>query len=269
MKATASLPMYDFPEVRAALGVLWKNVARRLEWEGVQGVPAALEHGRALHDLWTDPKLLLSQCCGYDIVNRYAGKLVPLATPRYTAPGCQACYYASVILVADDSQASELEHLRDSVCVVNGFESHSGANALRALVAPLNRNGRFFASVHASGTHADSIAALTNRHVDVTAIDCVTYALLERYRAPVLVGTRRLCYTARAPGIPYVTRAKTEEKVTLQLRRALLDAFEATEVQAACDTIFIDGIEVLPPSTYEQITEFERFASALGYPELR
>jgi predicted nucleotidyltransferase len=53
---------------------------------------------------------------------------------------------------------------------------------LRALVAPLGRNGRFFASVPISGTHVDGIAALTNGQADVTAIDCVTYALLERYR---------------------------------------------------------------------------------------
>ncbi|MDD9983028.1 MAG: hypothetical protein OXU81_17015 [Gammaproteobacteria bacterium] len=31
--------------------------------------------------------LFFSQCCGYDLVNRYAGKLQPLATPHYGAEG--------------------------------------------------------------------------------------------------------------------------------------------------------------------------------------
>ena len=266
---TASLPMYDFPEVHGVLDVIWKNIAHGLERAGVKGVPAVLQHGRAAHDLWADPELLLSQCCGADIVNRYAGKLVPLATPRYTAPGCQGCYYSSVILVAEDSPATELEHLRNSVCVVNGFESHSGMNALRALVAPLSLNGRFFSSVRTGGSHADSITVLTKRQAEVAAIDCVSYALLNRYRPSFLAGTRPLCYTARAPGIPYVTRATSAEKLVVQLRRALLESFEEAEVRAACEAIFINGIEILPPSTYQKFAELERSAVAHGYPELR
>ena len=149
------------------------------------------------------------------------------------------------------------------------LESHSGANALRALVAPLSRNGRFFASVQISGTHLDSIAALTNGQADVAAIDCVTYSLLDRYRPSVLARTRQLCFTPLAPGVPYVTRAGTEEKLAMDLQRALVEAFEDAEVQAACESIFIDGIVVLPPSTYTRIAELERFAVAQGYPELR
>ncbi len=47
MKLTASLPMYDFPEVRGALGVVWSHVALRLEQVGAEEIPAALEHGRS------------------------------------------------------------------------------------------------------------------------------------------------------------------------------------------------------------------------------
>ena len=47
MKLTASLPMYDFPEVRGALGVVWSHVALRLEQVGVEEIPAVLEHGKA------------------------------------------------------------------------------------------------------------------------------------------------------------------------------------------------------------------------------
>ena len=264
----ASFPMYELPQTRAPLDVLWKHVARRLRQAGVAGVPAVLRHGEECRRLWADPDLLLSQSCGADVVNRYAGKLVPVATPRYNAPGCQGCYYSSVVLVAGDSTATRAEHLRGSVCVVNSLESHSGANALRALVAPESRKGRFFSRVRTSGSHAGSIAALVQRRADVAAIDCVTYALLDRYRPSCLAGTRRLCYTARAPGIPFVTRAGSTEHVVRQLQHALVDSFEEDEVRAAGEAVFIEGVEVLPPATYGQIAGFERYAAERGYPEL-
>ena len=196
--------MYDFEEVRGAHEVLWNSVARKLERAGVEGVPAALDRSRSVHELWTDPGLLLSQCCGADLVGRYAGTLALVATPLYRAPGCDGCWYSSVVLVAEDSPATELSDLRDAVCVVNSHESHSGANALRALVAPLSRRGRFFSRIVTSGSHPASVATVVRGEADVAAIDCVTYACLDRYRPSRLEGTRRLCYTARAPGIPFV-----------------------------------------------------------------
>ena len=269
MTLSASFPMYDFEEVRGAHDVLWASVARRLERAGVEGVPAALCRARGVHELWTDPGLLLSQCCGADLMGRYADELTLLATPRYSAPGCDGCLYSSAVLVAADSPVTELEGLRDAVCVVNGHESHSGMNALRALLAPLAREGRFFSRVVTSGSHLASIAAIADGHADIAAIDCVTYALAGRYRPSLLEGTRRLCYTARAPGIPFVTRAGSSEELIRNLRRALLEAFEEPEGRAAGAAMFIEGVEILPLSAYDRILEFRRLAAERGYPELR
>lgn len=269
MTLSASFPMYDFEEVHGAHDVLWKSLARRLERAGVEGVPAALDRARGTHELWTDPGLLLSQCCGADLVGRYADELTLLATPRYGAPGCEGCLYSSVVLVAADSPATELEDLRDAACVVNSHESHSGTNALRELLAPLNRQGRFFSRIVVSGSHPGSIAVLAKGEADLASIDCVTYALVDRYRPSVLEGTRRLCYSARAPGIPFVTRAESSEDLIRKLRCALLEAFEEPEVRAAGAAMFIEGVEVLPLSAYERIREFRRLAVEQGYPELR
>lgn len=269
MTLSSSFPMYDFEEVRGAHEVLWNGIARKLQTAGVEGVPGALDRSQRVHDLWTDPGLLLSQCCGADLVGRYAGTLALVATPLYSAPGCDGCFYSSVVLVAEDSPATEISDLRNAVCVVNSRESHSGVNALRALVAPLSRGGRFFSRVVTSGSHPASVAAVARGEADVAAIDCVTYACLDRYLPSRLEGTRRLCYTARAPGIPFVTRAGTDPDRIRQLQNALLEAFEEPEVRAAGASVFIDGVELLPPSAYERIIEFQRFAAAQGYPELR
>lgn len=269
MTLSASFPMYDFQEVRGAHDVVWNGVARKLQTAGVEGVPAALDRSRSVHELWTDPGLLLSQCCGADLVGRYAGTLALVATPLYSAPGCDGCLYSSVVLVAEDSPATEISDLRNAVCVVNSRESHSGVNALRALVAPLSRGDRFFSRVVTSGSHPASVASVARGEADVAAIDCVTYALLERYRPPLLEGTRRLCSSTHAPGIPFVTRAGSDANRIGQLQNALLEAFEEPDVRAAGAAVFIDGVELLPLSAYDRIIEFQRLAAAQGYPELR
>ena len=269
MTLSASFPMYDFEEMRCAHEILWNSVARKLEKAGVEGVPAALDRSRSVRELWTDPGLLLSQCCGADLVGRYAGTLSLVATPLYSAPGCDGCLYSSVVLVAEDSPATDISDLRNAVCVVNYPESHSGVNALRALVAPLSRRGGFFSRIVTSGSHPASVAAVARGEADIAAIDCVTYACLDRYRPALLQGTRRLCYTELAPGIPFVTRAGSDPDRIRQLRNALLDAFEEPDVRAAGAAMFIDGVKILPPSAYHRIVELQRLADAHGYPELR
>ena len=269
MTLSASFPMYDFEEVHGTHEVLWNSVARKLEKAGVKGVPAALDRSRGVHELWTDPGLLLSQCCGADLVGRYAGTLALVATPRYRALGCDGCFYSSLVLVAENSPATEISDLRNAVCAVNSHESHSGTNALRALVAPFSRRGRFFSRIVTSGSHPASVAAVARGEADVAAIDCVTYAHLERYRPSVLEGTRRLCFTAQAPGIPFVTRAGSDPDRIRQLQNALVEAFEEPEVRAAGASVFIDGVQILARSAYDRIAEMERLAASQGYPELR
>ncbi len=264
----ASMPMYEMPEVRKALDTLWDGLARYLKREGVSDVPNSLVHGHALGDLWDDPDLWFSQCCGYDIVNRYAGKLRPIATPRYGAPECKGCDYASVVVVAEDSDATCVLKMRGAVCVVNGLESHSGMNSLRALVAPSSQNGRFFSKVKVSGAHAASLEMIRRGEAHVAAIDCVTYALLESYRPAALAGTRKLGRTYRAPGIPYVTRRNEDEDIIARMRTALLRTYADPNLAAARRVLFLKDIEELSVSAYGRIAEFQDFAARHGYPEL-
>ena len=252
--------MYDFVEVRAALDTIWAGFVRHLVREGLADVPRQLSHGWGLHELWSDPNLFVSQCCGYDLVNRYAGRLRPLGTPRYTAPGCEGCGYSSIVIVGERSKVSELEQLRRGVCAVNGPESHSGMNSLRALVAPLNRNGRFFSAVIETGTHVDSITLVARGEADVAAIDCVTHAILTRYRPGALTGTRSLCHTERAPDIPYVTRADIGGDVFDRLKAACKSAFEDDDVKEAGERLFIDGVEHLPLSVYDIVSGSDHIA---------
>ena len=260
--------MYDLPEVRPAVVALWSGLARHLARAGIAEVPAALACEPPVAALWRRPDLLFSQCCGYDLVNEYAGALRPLATPCYLAPGCAGPSYRSIVVVAEDRPAGSLEDLRGAVCVINGWNSHSGMSALRALIAPLSRDGRFFTEIRVSGAHSESLAMVGRGKADVAAIDCVVHALLARHRPAALHGTRPLAETADAPSPPFVTWAGASEDVVARLRAALIETFDGPTLEAAREDLLLAGIEVLPLAVYDRISAFERLAARHGYPVL-
>lgn len=269
MMKAASMPMYDMPEVRRALGDLWCGLSHSMRRQGLSNVPDKLLHGIEVNVLWDDPMLYFSQCCGYDLVNRYAGKLQPLATPHFGAEGCEGAEYASVVVVAEDVRATDVLHMCGAVCAINGTESHSGMNALRALVAPVSRDGRFFSSVRVSGSHAASLEILRNREADVACIDCVTYALLESYRPEALSGTRLLGWTARAPAPPYVTRLDMDGDTVARMRCALHDVFDDPDFRTTRQALYLKSLELSSVQIYDEIARLQSAAARAGYPVLQ
>lgn len=264
----ASMPMYDLPEVRSALDRLWEDLARNFSLEGIPDVPNKLVHGRPLRKLWGDPSLFFSQCCGYDLVNRYKGKLILLATPHYGAPGCKGINYSSVVIVKEDCPNTDVLQMRGAICVINGPESHSGMGALRALVAPNSHQGRFFSQVKVSGAHAKSIEMVRNGEANVAAIDCVTYALLKWYRPATFEGIRKLGRTYRAPGIPYVTRATGKSDLLKRMRTAIFQTFDNAILRDVRRALFLRSIEVPDSSAYHRIVEFQKMSAQHGYSQL-
>lgn len=264
----AALPMYDLPELRWATDALWRAIVAAAARQGLADLPAALAPSRDPHRLWADPDLVFAQSCGYPLTHGYRDKLRYLATPIYRAPGCEGPFYSSWILVRDASAACHVEDLRGTRAAVNNADSQSGMNVLRLAVAPYHRGGKFFSAVLASGAHIESVAMVAENRADCAAIDVVTYALLMRYRPQALFGTRRLCRTAGAPALPYVTRASASDREVDRLRLALFEAFADPAAEAARAALLIDGVEVIDARAYDVILEQERQAVALGYAEL-
>ncbi len=264
----ASLPMYDLLEARPAIDALWRGIAGHMARAGVTDVPEALLHDRPIKATWGHPELFFSQACGYDVKHRFADMLRVLVTPRHDAFGCDGPTYSSLLVVPEASTARDIEDLRDRVCVINGRESHSGMSALRATVAPLSRNGCFFAEVKESGAHVESLAAVRRGDADIAAVDCITIALLGRYRPAALDGVRVLGRTANAVGPPYVTRAATPDDTAERMRVALVEAFEDPELAGSREALFLSGAEVLAGDAYDNIVEFVQLAERHGYGEI-
>ena len=260
--------MYDPPELRREVDAWWRGLALSFRSEGVANVPDCLDRSIAFDALWSAPDLLFAQACGYPMVGRWAGRLEYLATPRYAAPGCEGTSYCSWIVVAADSPAGTVEDLRGMRCSINSRISHSGYNALRALVAPLAEQGKFFGSVIESGGHLESLKQIRSGEADVAAIDCVTHALLSRCRPDVVAATRIIGRTVEAPGLPYVTRAPAESDLMQRLRAGLLRAFDDPRLRPVRDELLIAGLDMLPVATYRCMTDWEADARRRCYFEL-
>jgi ABC-type phosphate/phosphonate transport system substrate-binding protein len=265
---TVGLPMYDPAELHTTVDAWWSGVARAFRAEGVTEVPDRLDRGLSLDALWSAPGLLLTQTCGYPLFGSWARRLQYVATPRYAALGCEGAGYCSWIVVRADSPARHLEDLRGGRCSISARNSHSGYNALRALIAPLAQDGRFFGSVSVSGGHSESLAQLGRGEVDVAAIDCVTHALLSRCRPHAIAPTRIIGRTGNAPGLPYATRIDADPALVRRLRAGLLRAFADPGLRPLRDALLIEGLEVLQPSAYRGMAEMEIEAKRRSYFEL-
>ena len=237
----ASLPMYDFPEVREATEKWWHGIAKHMKQQGIDNVPTHLIDDVPLRQLWTSEHLLLSQCCGFDVMHSYKEHLSVLMISDWDAEGCQTGQYCSVVVVHEGSDYVSLEDLKGSTAVINDPESHSGMNTLFSSIQPFSEAGKFFKAIHVSEAHANSLKFIQDKRADVAAIDCVTFALLKRYRPSALHGIRVLCETKSAPALPYVTSINTSIDTQQRMQTALKAAFNDADLAEARETLLLSG----------------------------
>lgn len=252
---TASLPMYDWPELQPANDMLWSGMARHL------GVGFGLDRLSDYRSVWHHPALLFSQTCGYPFVHEFRGKLELIATPHYTADGCEGPDYRSIIFAREKAP---LASFRGSRAAVNGPDSMSGMLALKLVFAPLATGGQFFREAVETGGHLRSLEAVRDGRADVCAVDSVCTAHARRHRPEVMSGLVEIARSPKVPALPFVTRAGDVEK----LRDALWLVFADDDYAEARDTLLLAGYSVLPRQAYDRITELEAAMQRGGGLEL-
>ncbi len=267
MMVLASLPMYDLEPLRDATDAWWRALAQAFRERGLENVPVRLDRADR-HDHWSSCDLLLSQTCGWPLVNAFAGRLRLLATPRYDVPCCQGSDYCSLILVRHTSGVAELDDLRGLSAAINGADSHSGYNALRATIAPLASAGTFFGDVRVSGSHQGSLAMVAQGTADVCAVDCVSFALMQDTMPDATDGVRVLATTRCAPALPYVTTAQRGDDEVEALREGLLAAASDPRLDDVRRRLRLKGFAILPLEAYGRINAFVAMARDCGYPEV-
>lgn len=260
----ASLGMYDHPAQRAANDALWAWIAARLTAQGVPDVPAALERERTPDMLWSDPRLLFGQACGYPFARFHKGHLRVLAAPRYGAPHCEGTRHCSVIVARAGDARRALEDFRGAVAAINEPASNTGTNLLRHTVAELCGPGAFFAGMLRTGGHVASMRAVAAGEAALAAIDAVTFAAAEASYPGLPEQLRVIAVSRKVPALPFVTALATPEPVAMLVQEALLAAMQAPELAEARAALLLLGAEPIAAAAYDEVLELEQAADAAG-----
>ncbi len=263
---TVALPMYD--QKPDACRTFWAGLKIHMRRVGLRDLPGEMVEPQDLYRHWLDPSLLLSQTCGYPLSHALADRVRLVGVPVYSAPDVGKGFYTSRIVVRDGDSAHAIGDLRGRRAAFNARDSHSGYNALRALVAPHAFDGRFFGATVESGAHRRSLALVKAGDADVAAIDCVTFALVSDSNPEEVSGLRTLCVTAKAPSPPLITAASTTLDEVEKLRHAFAAACADPELAGCRAALRLEGLEILSPEEYLVCRDFEAQAVAQGYPVL-
>jgi len=141
-------------------------------------------------------------------------------------------------------------------------------NLLRAEVAPLARGRAFFSSVAITGGHLASAMAVARDDADLAAIDCVTFAHLQRWRPELVKRLRVLSWTVRSPGLPLITSLATRPSQLSSLRDVLADVAVDPALREVRDLLLLEGFSVAPAEHYRAVLRLADIARGLGYPTL-
>ena len=107
----ATLPMYDWPELRSDTDAFWQILRSNFEEAGF-ACPEQLAHVEDETEGWLDRDLFFSQTCGYPFVSRLEGQVELIGTPHFAVDGWEGPNYSSAVVVRADFEAESLEQCR-------------------------------------------------------------------------------------------------------------------------------------------------------------
>lgn len=254
----ASLPMYDWPEVRWATDALWAAIAERLAERGI-AAPPKLDRDRPMEEAWTDPNLVLSQTCGWPYATRLIDRVRYVGTPVYDVPGCDGPLYSSMIVARRSDAAAGFPVLARRRIARNSADSFSGFVVLRAAMQDAGIDPDAAAWVETGG-HRASIAAVASGKADVAAIDAVCWALAVEHEAAAAAELTIVSATPLRPGLPLITaRTRNAEEVEA-LAAAFAEAVASPGLETAAQALRVAGVVRLDEGDYRRTAE--RFREA-------
>ncbi|MBP7241905.1 PhnD/SsuA/transferrin family substrate-binding protein [Amaricoccus sp.] len=232
----ATLPMYDWPEVRDHTNALWAGLRDALRARGL-AAPEALSRD-AMH--WTAPALALSQTCALPLQLGLSQRVTLIGAPDYGHPACPPGYYRSALVVRADDRREAAEELAAARFAYNSTDSQSGWGALVAALGRLDPDQGL-----ATGAHRDSVRAVAAGKAEVAAIDAQSWRLALAWE-PSAAQLRVAGWTRPTPGTPFVT-AGGRDPAPFAAACAEAIATVAPPVRAA---LGLAGFAALTPAHY-------------------
>ncbi|WP_312212901.1 PhnD/SsuA/transferrin family substrate-binding protein [Pseudescherichia sp.] len=248
MSSKIAFPMYDLyrPDSEALIQAVQDLLAAR----GVAVTPVWPQEDLLTH--WQSDDLLLSQACGYPLVTRLT-EVQTVGCFHYSAPGCEGIRYRSLLVVRQSDRHKTLADFRGSRAVCNAPDSQSGYNVFMQMVAPLAQSGNFFNDVIFSGSHRQSLVEIGEGRADIAAIDCVTFALLQRHAPQLISELAVIGASPAAPGLPLITARNTPPSRIALLRDALRQLVSDPTYRTLCAALFISGFSDVSRQDYAPI----------------
>ena len=261
-KHYAELRMYVAPEPIERANQQW--LARILERLGLRRLNA--DH-LDLPSLWLAPELLVAQTCGYPLMTQLRGQVRVIGRPRYELPHSSNGEHCSLLLSRADNPRNMLAQFYNSRGVINGHDSNSGMNLLRHCLAPLQRDGRFFASIAISGAHRESLRWLREDRADLAAIDSITYDYLARFAPEEVAGLRIVTRSASSPTLPYIGPLGLSDVQQEQVREAMNLALQ--DLPQVVQTLGVQAVLPASEDDYQVLLDYQRQAASLGYTNIQ
>lgn len=196
----ASLMMYLRPETEGATQRFWSLIRDALAHEGIPS-PVGLSQQADALAVWKDPDLVLSQCCGMPYRTRLHRHVNLVGTPDYGLEDCPPGYYRSAIVVRCDDQRNQLCDFQCATLAYNQPGSQSGFAAIWAQAAA---HDFWFTNTLQTHAHLASAQAVADGRADITALDALTWRMIEQYDQ-LATRLRVLTWTTPTPGLPLIT----------------------------------------------------------------
>ncbi len=263
----AALPMYDFPWTAGANDALWRNIALRLRQRDIDA-PLHLTRVRSVAELWRHPRLVFGQTCGYPYREQLKPRVSLIATPAYDFPGCASANHCAFIIASPGVQGRTLKSFAGARAACNAWDSNTGMNLFRAMLAPHAHGEAFFSAVILTGSHRESLRAVAQRSADIASIDCVSFAQIQSGEPDLAAAVEIITRTPMSPGLPFICSASLSEGERLAVRAALDEALLDASLAPALKSIGLIGVETYQDVVYDRIAELKNDAIALGYLEL-
>lgn len=160
-------------------------------------------------DIVTDASTRLSHICGLPLVSQFHGRLMPLCAPHFDVKGIDGAEYFSYFVVREGSHIQSVKDSKGCVVAVNSIDSNSGMSVFRRELRESCNSQQlefFYRDIVYSGAHADSVQCLISGEADITSIDAVTYAYLQRINPDLDALLRIIGSSVKMTSPPFVTQ---------------------------------------------------------------
>jgi ABC-type phosphate/phosphonate transport system substrate-binding protein len=235
------------------------------------GVPVSHLNASGLGDdllsHWRHPDLLLSQTCGFPLMTQLPD-VQTVGCFHYTAPGCNGIHYRSFLVARATDKHPTLADFQGKRVACNARDSQSGYNVLLKMVASLDHDAPFFERVVISGSHRQSLIEIKRGAADIAAIDCITWALLQRHEPDLIEGLTVIGESPLAPGLPLIAAQNTSHDTLSRIRAALNDLVSAAKYRQICDDMFIGAFSEVTRQPYSLLLDWRDAAARKGVTQL-